>query len=83
MTFKFKRRHLELFIEFLIFGIAMGVVEDVIAVTLATGQPITLDIIWIVVLVAIPFAIIGELIVDRQHLISIDEKGTKKRKKKR
>ena len=71
---KFKRRHLELFLEFLIFGTAMGVVEDLIAVALSTGEIITWDIVWIVVLVAIPFAIIGELIVDRQHLISIKEK---------
>lgn len=56
---------LEVFIEFLIFGIAMGVVEDLIAVTLITGEAITWRTIFIVILVAIPFAAIGELIVDR------------------
>lgn len=47
----------------------MGVTEDVIAVTLVTGQPITLESILIITIVAIPFAIIGELIVDRIDLV--------------
>lgn len=75
-----KRRHLELFLEFLIFGIVMGVIEDLIAVTMSTGAPITPMILGIVILVAIPFAIIGELIVDRKHLIPINEKKTRKKK---
>jgi len=56
---------LEIFFEFLIFGIVMGVVEDLIAVTLITGQPITWRAIFIITLVAIPFAALGELIIDR------------------
>lgn len=62
-------KRLEVFLEFLIFGVIMGVVEDMIAITLSTGQPITLKVIVIVTLVAIPFAAIGELIVDRVQLI--------------
>ena len=58
-----------MFLEFLIFGVIMGIVEDLIAVTLITGEPITTEIIGLVTLVAIPFAIIGELIVDYQDLI--------------
>jgi len=68
-------RRLELFIEFLIFGIVMGVVEDLIAVTLVTGAPITWRAIVIITLVAIPFAAIGELIVDR-----IEFTGKKRKK---
>lgn len=60
-----KHNRLEIFLEFLIFGIVMGVVEDVIAITLITGQPITWRAIFIITLVAIPFAALGELIVDR------------------
>jgi hypothetical protein len=63
------KKHLEIFLEFLIFGIAMGIVEDLIAVTLSTGEPITWNMIGIITLVAIPFAAIGELIVDRYKLI--------------
>lgn len=62
-------RRLEVFIEFLIFGVIMGIVEDLIAVTLSTGEPITWKILVIITLVAIPFAAIGELIVDRMELI--------------
>lgn len=62
-------RRLEIFLEFLIFGIMMGVVEDLIAVTLSTGEPITWKILGIITLVAIPFAAFGELIVDRMELI--------------
>ncbi len=63
------RKRLEVFLEFLIFGVAMGIVEDMLAITLATGEPLTWKVIYIVTLVAIPFAAIGELIVDRIHLI--------------
>jgi len=56
---------LEIFLEFLIFGIVMGVAEDLIALSLITGQPITWRSIFIITLVAIPFAALGELIVDR------------------
>jgi len=48
----------------------MGVTEDVIAVYVVTGVHITLRAILIIILVAIPFAIIGELIVDRIELTS-------------
>ena len=62
-------RRLEVFLEFLIFGVIMGVVEDLIVVTLSTGEPITWKVIGIVILVTIPFAAVGELIVDRMELI--------------
>jgi hypothetical protein len=70
------RKRLEVFLEFLIFGVVMGIVEDMIAITLSTGQPITWNVLVIVTLVAIPFAAIGELIVDRIHLIP-SKKGEK------
>jgi len=71
------KKRLEIFLEFLIFGIIMGVVEDLIAVTLATGEPITWRIVLIITLVAIPFAAIGELIVDRINLLSNDKPDKK------
>jgi len=58
-------RKLEIIFEFLIFGILLGITEDLIAIKLATGTPITWHVIGIVVLIAIPFAIIGELVFDR------------------
>ena len=61
-----KHKRLEVFFEFLIFGIVMGVTEDLLAIVLATDAIITWDILWIVVGVTIPFAVLGELIVDRK-----------------
>lgn len=57
-------KRIELIIEFAVFGIIVGVIEDLIAVKFATGEPITMKIVGIVVLITIPFAIISELIVD-------------------
>lgn len=61
---KKKLQRLELFLEFLVFGIVLGVVEDLIAVKLATGHVITWGTVGIIILITIPFAIIGELVVD-------------------
>jgi len=66
-----KSKRFEISLKFLIFGIIMGVAEDLIAVTLVTGYPITWKMIGVITLVAIPFAAIGELIVDRKNLIPV------------
>jgi len=64
---KRSRKRLEVFLEFLIFGIALGIAEDIIAIWFATDAKITPHIFLIVLLVTIPFAAFGELIVDRVH----------------
>lgn len=74
-----EKRRLEVFLEFLIFGVAMGVVEDMIAIVLSTGQTISPQIILVVTLVAIPFAAIGELVVDRINILPPKD-GKKTRK---
>ncbi|MBT4334301.1 hypothetical protein HOD61_00600 [archaeon] len=61
-----KHKILEVFFEFLIFGVIMGVAEDLLAIVLSTDAPITWSVIWIVIGVTIPFAALGELIVDRK-----------------
>jgi len=66
------KKRLEIFLEFLIFGIAMGIVEDLLAIKISTGELITWEMVIIVVLITIPFAIIGELIVDRISWFSND-----------
>jgi hypothetical protein len=60
-----KWRKWEVIFELLIFGIVIGVTEDLLAIKLTTGEPITLRIIGIVILIAIPFALLGEVIFDR------------------
>jgi uncharacterized protein YacL len=63
-------RHLEIFLEFMIFGVIMGVIEDLIAISILTGESITFHILWIVTIITIPFAILGEVIVDRKDWFS-------------
>lgn len=62
-----RRRRLEVFFEFLIFGIALGIVEDLVAIVLATDAKISPKLFLIVLLVTIPFAALGELIVDKTN----------------
>lgn len=52
------------FLEFLIVGVIFGVIEDLIAITLATEKSIDLRIVIIALIAAVPFAIISELLVD-------------------
>lgn len=72
-------RKLELIFEFLIFGIVIGITEDLIAIKVTTGSQIDLRIILIVVLIAIPFAVLGELIFDRIDFVKIFQKILKKK----
>ena len=64
-------KKVEIFFELLVFGIIIGITEDLIAIKIATGEPITLRIIGIVILIAIPFAILGEIIFDRIDFANI------------
>lgn len=66
MVSKWKR--LEVMFEFLLFGILIGIIEDIVAIKLTTGASITPKMIGIIVLIAIPFAIIGEMVADRVNL---------------
>ena len=64
-------KRLEVFLEFLIFGIIVGVAEDLIAVEVVADVPITWQVIGIIVLIAIPFALLGEVLVDRIDFVEI------------
>lgn len=61
----------EVFMEFAVFGIVIGVIEDLIAVKLVTGEAITWHVVGLVVLIAIPFAALGELVVDRVNFVKL------------
>jgi hypothetical protein len=58
-------KKIEVIFELLIFGIIIGIIEDLLAIKFATGEPITPKVIGIVILIAIPFAILGEVVFDR------------------
>ena len=71
----------EVIFELLLFGIIVGIAEDLLAIKLATDEPITLRVIGIVVMVAIPFAFIGEVIFDRIDFAKIFQRIFEKNKK--
>lgn len=58
---RFKKLRL---VEFLVIGVLMGVIEDLIAIAFATDATIDWKVIWVVVAVAIPFAYVSEVVVD-------------------
>ena len=68
---KINLRKMEVIFEFLLFGIVIGVAEDLVAVKLATGESITPKVIIIIVLIAIPFAVLGELFADNVDFVKI------------
>jgi len=72
-------KKLEVILEFFVFGVILGVAEDALAVKLTTGESLTWEMVGIIVLVAIPFAVMGELVVDNINLV----KGIKKIRKKK
>jgi hypothetical protein len=74
-------KKVEVIFEFLIFGIIIGITEDLIAIKFATGEPITLRVIGIVILIAIPFAILGEVIFDRIDFSKIFQRIFEKEKR--
>lgn len=76
-----KTKKIELIIEFLIFGIIVGVIEDLIAVSFIGGERITWEIIGLVVLLAIPFAIIGEIFADNVNFAPFIDRFRVKKKR--
>ena len=64
-------RRLEVFLEFLIFGVIIGITEDLIVIQFATEARITWSVFLIVFLVSIPFAFLGEVLIDRVNFIEI------------
>lgn len=70
----------EVLFEFLLFGIVIGVTEDLLAVHLTTGETITLEMVGIIILIAIPFAFLGEYVADHVDFIKVYERITGKRK---
>jgi hypothetical protein len=53
-------------LEFFFVGLALGIVEDLLAILLATDAAIDLKVIAVAAVVALPFAIISELVVDQR-----------------
>ncbi len=51
-------------LEFFVIGLVFGIIEDLLAIKIATDAKITWQTVWIAFMVALPFAIVSELVVD-------------------
>lgn len=69
-----REKHLNRIMEFFLVGLGMGIAEDLIAVRLVSGISIDLWVIGIVSVVALPFAVFSELIVDREDFSFLRKK---------
>lgn len=63
-----RKRHVYRFLEFFVVGFIMGLTEDLIAIHYATDAEITPYVIVVAAVVALPFAVFSELIVDWKHI---------------
>lgn len=70
-----KKKHLNRFIEFLLIGLGMGIVEDLIAVRVVSNAPINLETVLLIAVIALPFAALSELIVDRKDFAFLSSDG--------
>jgi len=64
LTKKERKKITSRLIEFFAIGLVMGITEDMLAIYLATNEPITIKTFYVATAVAVPFAIISELVVD-------------------
>lgn len=83
---KIKKRVLIRFFEFFVIGVVMGVAEDLLVIHFATDAVITPHIFKVALLVAFPFAVISELVVDskvfRRLLFGPSDSSNKSSKKR-
>jgi uncharacterized membrane protein (DUF106 family) len=66
------------FLEFFVVGLILGVAEDLLAIFLVTGEPIDLRVFIIAFIVAFPFAVFSELIVDHEKFKNLMKKWFRK-----
>lgn len=66
------------FLEFFIVGLVLGVIEDLIAISLATEKAIDFRVFVVALFVALPFAIFSELIVDHDKFKNLMRKWFRK-----
>jgi len=68
--------------EFFILGVIMGISEDLIAIYFATEAKITWHVFRVAFLVALPFAVISELVVDLKIFRRIFRNPKKRKRRK-
>jgi len=75
-----KKKVISHLIEFFVVGVVFGVTEDIIAIKFATDAKITWHVLKVAVIVAIPFAILSELLIDLKFFRRCLKRFLKKRK---
>ncbi len=77
-----KRRLFVRFLEFFVIGVVFGLGEDLLAIKITTGASINAKMVWLTLLIALPFAVFTELIVDHPDFWKklIPSKGNDKEK---
>lgn len=76
-----KKKILIRLFEFFVLGLVVGIIEDLIAINFATDTRITIDTIKIAFIVALPFAVITELIADPIFRKMLQKEIEKQKKK--
>ncbi len=59
-----KQKYLKRFAEFLVIGILFNIADNILSLRVVGNTAITLRVVGLVFLLALPFAVISELIVD-------------------
>lgn len=71
---------MEVIFELLVSGIIVGVIEDIVVIKVTTEEAISWKTVGIVVLIAVPFAILGEIVFDNIDFASIFKRLFSKQK---
>lgn len=66
-------------LEFFFVGLVLGLTEDVIAISVATDAAITWNVLKHAFIVALPFAVFSELIVDHPEFWNFLRKKPKRK----
>ena len=61
-------KYLKRLAEFFVIGLIFGIIEDLIAVKAVSEVVITPRVLLVIFMVALPFAIVSELIVDGKNI---------------
>ncbi|MFH1326465.1 MAG: hypothetical protein ABIH48_03275 [Candidatus Falkowbacteria bacterium] len=59
------------FLEFIVIGLFMGMIEDILAVVLTTDSSLSFNMLGIIFLIALPFAFVSEYVVDHPRFWQI------------
>lgn len=78
-----KRKIFYHFIAFFFLGLAMGIIEDLIAIHFSTGAKITPHVFLIAFLVALPFSLVSEVLIDFELLRRLLFKNPEKKETSR